>query len=120
MLTKQRVSTTLEARCPGCGHEYPEASLTFLYADELGHRCPGCGSILIVGHDGGAHGKVRGTCRLMISERLEGSDLHEKLARLAEAGEELELLVDRTGETRTVRLAFSVSGTDFATGEETR
>lgn len=108
MLTEQRVSTTLEARCAGCGHEYPGASLLFLYADESGHRCPGCGSILVVGHDGDAHGGVRGPSRLVLSERLEGSSLHEKLAGLVRSEDELELLVDRTGQTRSVRLAAAV------------
>ncbi|CAN5674821.1 hypothetical protein BH24ACT22_BH24ACT22_07160 [soil metagenome] len=120
MLTKPQVSTTLEARCPGCSHEYPGASLPFLYADELGHRCPGCGSVLIIGHDGGAHGKVREPYSLVLSGHLEGSGLHEKLAGLVGDDKELELAVDRTGEARTVRLAFSVSGTGFAPGGETR
>ncbi len=105
MLTKQRVSTTLEARCSGCGCAYPEMCLPFLYADELGARCPGCGSILIVGNDENEPGKVRNSYSLMISGRLEGSGLHGRLIELTQEREGFRVLVDRTSETRTVRLA---------------
>ncbi len=120
MLTELQVSTSLRAWCPGCGHECPYEILTFLYADESGHLCPGCGSVLIVGQNSGARGKVREPCRLVLSGRLEGSELHEKLAGLIEDGEGLELAVDRTGETRTVRLTFPAPGADCATGGDTR
>ena len=105
MLTEPQVSTTLEARCPGCGHQYPGASLPFVYADELGPRCPGCGSVLTGGDDRDPRGNASSARRLMLSESLEGSGLHEKLVELTGGGEGLELLVDRTGETRTVCLA---------------
>ena len=114
MLTEPQVSTMLGGRCPGCGHEYPWESLPFLYADELGHRCPGCGNVLLVDNTGDPHGNVREPCRLMISGRLEGSGLHEKLAELVRSAEELELLMDHTGETRTVSVA-SREGAGFIT-----
>ena len=105
MLTEPQVSPALEARCPGCGREHPGASLPFLYADELGPRCPDCGSVLTVGNDGDPWGRGSSSCRLVLSEGLEGSGLHEELVELTGGGEGLELLVDRTGETRTVCLA---------------
>lgn len=113
MLTKQRltesqVSTTLEVLCPGCGHEYPWAILPFLYADELGHRCPDRGSVLIV-EAGEPPGKAQGPCHLMLSEHLEGTCLHEKLAELVGGGDGVELLVDRAGETRNVSVASQES-----------
>lgn len=93
----------LEARCPGCGSVYSGASLPFLYADEHGPRCSGCGSVLVVG-DGGLREEAPTSYRLVLSEGLAGSGLHEKLAGLVGGWERLWLTVDRTGETRTVRL----------------
>jgi hypothetical protein len=107
MLTEPRTHTTLGARCPGCGGTYPGEGLPFLYADELGYRCPGCGSVLMVGDDGDPLENASSACRLVLSEGLEGSGLHEKLVELGGGGEGLELLVDRTGETRTVSLRRS-------------
>jgi hypothetical protein len=115
MLTKQRVSTTLEARCSGCGCAYPEMCLPFLYADELGARCPGCGSILIVGNDENEPGKVRNSYSLMISGRLEGSGLHGRLIELTQEREGFRVLVDRTSETRTVRLATAAPAMESGT-----
>lgn len=107
MLTEPRTYTTLGARCPGCGGTYSGENLPFLYADELGFRCPGCGSVLMVGDNGNPRRRASSACRLMLSESLEGSGLHEKLAELAGEGEGLDVLVDRTGETRTVSLALA-------------
>lgn len=120
MLTEPQVSTTLEGRCSGCGHEYPWESLPFLYADELGHRCPGCGSVLLVDNTGDPHGKVREPCRLMLSGRLEGSGLHGRLVELVRGRGGLRVLVDRMGETRTVRLVSSVSAMESVAEEEAR
>ncbi|WP_166178915.1 hypothetical protein [Rubrobacter tropicus] len=41
---------------------------------------------------------------MVLSEGLAGSGLHKKLAGLVGGGEELWLMVDRTGGTRTVHL----------------
>lgn len=109
MLTEQQVSTRLEAQCRGCGVVYPGESLPFLYVDELGYRCPDCGNILMVGNEGELQGEDPGLCRLMLSERLEGSSLHGMLVELSGGEERLELLVDRAGEVRTVSLVSSVS-----------
>lgn len=94
--------------------------MSFLYTDESGARCPGCGSVLLVGDAGDRRGKVRGPCRLMLSEQLEGSGLHGKLTELAGEGGGLRVLVDRTGETRTVRLVLPVSGRHPSAEDETR
>lgn len=104
MLTEPRTYTTLEARCPACGDSYAGESLLFLYADELGVRCPGCGCVLAVGDAGGQHGEVRNPCHLVLPEGLEGSRLHKKPVELFGGGEELRVVVGRSGETRTIRL----------------
>jgi hypothetical protein len=107
MLTEPRTYATLEARCPGCGDSYAGESLLFLYSDELGARCPGpgCGSILAVGNAGGWCGEDRNFCRhLVLPEDLEGSRLHQMLAELIAGGKELRVVVDCTGEARTIRL----------------
>jgi len=121
MLAEQQVSTMLEARCPGCRSTYPAAILPFLYADELGPRCPGCGHVLIVGSRDGRR-EASSPCRLVLSEGLEGSGLQGMLAELAEGGEGLRVLVDRTGWTRTVRPISSAptKGCGFAMGDGTR
>lgn len=56
-------------------------------------------------------GKVRGACHLMLSEQLEGTGVHEKLAALIEGGEELEVAVARTRKTRTESLSPLVFST---------
>ncbi len=104
MLTEPRTYTTLEARCPGCGNAYPEESLLFLYADELGVRCPGCGSVLLVGDASGRYGEVLNPCHLVLPEGLEGSRLHEKLVDMIGGRENLWVVVDCTGEARAIHL----------------
>ena len=108
MLTEQQVTTGFGAQCRGCGIVYPGESLPFLYVDELGYRCPDCGDILMVGSEGDLQVEEPGPCRLMLSERLEGSSLHGMLVELSGGEERLELLVDRADEVRTVSLASSV------------
>lgn len=101
MLAEKRVSTKLEARCPGCLSTHQGEILPFLYADELGYRCPTCGDVLAVG--AGDRREPSGPCLLLLPEGLAGSGLHRKLTELAGSGEGLRVLVDRTGGTRTVR-----------------
>lgn len=66
--------------------------------------------------DGGPREKAPSSHRLVLSGGLAGSGLHKKLAELVGVGEGLWLMVDRTGETRTVSLEPLVSSErqDFA------
>lgn len=93
----RQASATLQARCPDCGSRYSGSGSRFLYSDEDGIRCPECGSILVeeaAPGDGGPYAYC-----LTIPERLENSELHWRLKKLAR-GDGARVLVDRTGSAR--------------------
>lgn len=92
---------SVEGLCPGCGNRYTRAEAALLYSDERGCYCHDCGGLLVAGVADRRGGRGEREPVLAISERLEGSELHRRLKDLAGG---VGVLVDRTGEVRTLAL----------------
>ena len=102
--SEPKVPRVALAQCPNCGNLYDGCGLRFLYYDEYGSYCPSCGGCLVEGA-GPSEEETTHRCCLIISEGLEGSELHRHLQKLA-LSSGVPVLVDRTGEIRTTRLSL--------------